>query len=134
MNVQVGDFFRQYKIIEKVGEGGMGVVYRAHDMTLGRDVALKFIVHGPSLAADLRERLQREARALAALNHPNILTIHDIGDADGAPFLVLEWMDGGALNDGAFRRQLPIPEFLHVAPPIAEATPASDVFSFGVLA
>jgi pimeloyl-ACP methyl ester carboxylesterase len=121
MLINAGDMFRQYCIIEKVGEGGMGVVYRARDTRLDRDVALKFMVHAlPEHAG----RLRGEARALASLSHPNILTIHDIGDADGTPFLVLEWIGGGALNDTA-PRPVSAREFLRIARPVAEALGAA---------
>ena len=125
MLVNVGDLFRQYRVIERVGEGGMGVVYRAHDTMLGRNVALKFMTHSPRLNSEHGDRLRREARALAALNHPNILTIHEIGDADGTPFLVLEWVGGGALSDPSFERPLSTREFARVALPIAEALGAA---------
>jgi pimeloyl-ACP methyl ester carboxylesterase len=123
--VNRGDLFRQYRIIEKIGEGGMGAVYRAHDTVLGRDVALKFVteVHQSDFAQG--DRLWREARALAALNHPNILTIHEIGDADGTPFLVLEWVVGRALSDSTFVRPMSVPEFARLALPIAEALAAA---------
>jgi pimeloyl-ACP methyl ester carboxylesterase len=122
MLINAGDMFRQYRVIEKVGEGGMGVVYRAHDTQLDRDVALKFMVHAlPEQAG----RLRTEARALAALNHPNILTIHDIGDADGTPFLVLEWVGGGGLSDTLPRSPLSAREFLRIALPVAEALGAA---------
>lgn len=78
MHLEPGEPFRHYSVIEKVGEGGMGVVYRARDTRLDRDVALKFIVRGPGLDTEAVHRLRREARALASLNHPNIVTIHDI--------------------------------------------------------
>lgn len=103
----------------------MGVVYRAHDTMLGRNVALKFMTHSPRLNSEHGDRLRREARALAALNHPNILTIHEIGDADGTPFLVLEWVGGGALSDPSFERPLSTREFARVALPIAEALGAA---------
>ena len=125
MPLAIGALFRQYRVLEKVGEGGMGVVYRAHDSTLGREVALKFILHGSLADAGLRDRLEHEARALAALNHPNILTIYEIGDDEGAPFLVLEWAGGGALSDPAFRRPLPTAEFIELAVPIAQALGAA---------
>jgi pimeloyl-ACP methyl ester carboxylesterase len=125
MLVNIGDLFRQYRVIERVGEGGMGVVYRAHDTVLGRDVALKFMTHSPRFNSEHGDRLRREARALAALNHPNILTIHEIGDADGTPFLVLEWVGGGALSDPSFRCPLSTREFARVALPIAEALGAA---------
>ena len=98
MLITAGDMFRQYRVIEKVGEGGMGVVYRAHDTKLDRDVALKFMLYASGIKSELGGRLRIEARALAALSHPNILTIHDIGDAEGTPFLVLEWIGGGSLS------------------------------------
>jgi pimeloyl-ACP methyl ester carboxylesterase len=123
--VNSGDLFRQYRIIEKIGEGGMGVVYRAHDTVLGRDVALKFVTEAHESDFGHGDRLRREARALAALNHPNILTIHEIGDADGTPFLVLEWVVGRALSDATFVRPMSVPEFARMALPIAEALGAA---------
>lgn len=125
MIVSAGELFRQYRLIEKVGEGGMGVVYRAHDTVLGRDVALKFILHGPWYSPEHADRLRREARALAALNHPGILTIYEIGDADGLPFLALEWVSGGALSDAPVRRPLPVEEFFRIALPVADALGAA---------
>jgi hypothetical protein len=83
MPVQVGTEFRQYRVLEQVGEGGMGVVYRARDTKLGREVALKFLTRLWSGVAGERDRLRHEARSLAALNHPNIVTVHDIDEADG---------------------------------------------------
>src|SRR5687767_4077203 len=100
----------------------MGVVYRAHDTRLDRDVALKFMVHARPEHAS---RLRGEAKALAALNHPNILTTHDIGDAEGTPFLVLEWVGGGALSDRATQLPLPAREFLRIALPVAESLAAA---------
>ena len=125
MLINAGDVFGQYRLIQKVGEGGMGVVYRAHDTKLARDVALKFMLHASGLKGEQGDRLRREARALAALNHPGILTIHDIQDADGIPFLVLEWVDGGALSDASWQRPLPTAEFLRVALPVADALGAA---------
>src|SRR5690349_20045280 len=87
-----------YEVVEKLGEGGMGVVYRARDTRLHRSVALKYL--SPVLAGltDARERAVREARAIAALNHPNIATIYEIADWDGATVQVLEFMPGGTLR------------------------------------
>ena len=121
MILNAGDLFRHYRVVERVGEGGMGVVYRARDTKLDRDVALKFMVHATRVNHEHANRLRREARALAALNHPNILIIHDIGDADGLPFLVLEWVGGGALSDSSVQRPLPIDEFLRIVLPVSEA-------------
>lgn len=125
MRVNVGDLFRQYRVIEKAGEGGMGVVYRAHDTILCRNVALKFMTHSAGFNVNDRDRLRREARALAALNHPNIVTIHEIGDADGTPFLVLEWVSGHALSDPSFERPVSAREFRRFGLPIAEALGAA---------
>ena len=119
--MNAGDLFRHYRVIEKVGEGGMGVVYRARDTKLDRDVALKFMVHASVVNSEHADRFRREARALAALNHPNILTIHDIGEADGLPFLVLEWVGGGALNNTRLQRPLSTDEFLRIVLPVADA-------------
>jgi pimeloyl-ACP methyl ester carboxylesterase len=120
MSIDVGDLVRHYRVVEHVGEGGMGVVYRAHDTRLGRDVALKVLHHAAPMTPERRDRLQREGRAIAALNHPNILTIHDIGEIDGMPFLVFEWVDGGTLAD-TLPRQMSPDAFLRLAIPIADA-------------
>jgi pimeloyl-ACP methyl ester carboxylesterase len=125
MRINPGDLFRHYRVIERVGEGGMGVVYKAHDTRLGRDVALKFMVRARPLDLEQGGRLEREARALAALNHPAILTIYDIGEADGLPFLVLEWMDGGALAVSRMALPMPISDFVRIASSVADALGAA---------
>ena len=125
MPVAPGDRVGQYEIVSAIGEGGMGEVYRARDTTLGRDVALKFMLHAAPLEAPRLDRLQREARALAALNHPNILTIHEIGDAGGVPFLVLEWVGGGSLADQRDKGPRSMEQFLRVALPVADALGAA---------
>jgi eukaryotic-like serine/threonine-protein kinase len=96
--LQRGDRLGQYEIVELVGAGGMGEVYRARDTKLGRDVALKVLP--PVFASDARRlvRFEREARLLASLNHPHLLTMHDIGDVDGRPYLVTEFVDRGTLK------------------------------------
>jgi len=125
MGLKAGDLFRHFRVLEKVGEGGMGVVYRAHDTKLDRDVALKFLTRIGRPMSEQDDRLRREARSLAALNHPNIVTIHDIDEAEGVPFLVLEWIAGRALSDPSFPRPLPTAEFLRVALSVAEGLAAA---------
>jgi hypothetical protein len=92
----IGRVFGQYEIVSRLGEGGMGVVYRARDRVLGRDVALKFL--GGALEAQARQRLLREARAASALSHPNICTVHEVGEADGESYIVMELIEGAPLS------------------------------------
>lgn len=125
MRLRTGDRFRHFRVLEKAGEGGMGVVYRAHDAKLGRDVALKFLTQVDGLDTERRERLRREARSLAALNDPGIVQIYEIGDVDGVPFLVLEWVEGRALNDPSFPRPLPLDQFLRIGSDAATALGAA---------
>jgi len=121
-----GEMFQRFRVIAKVGEGGMGVVYRAHDLRLDRDVALKFVTPAPGAATvDLRERLRREASALAALNHPNIVAIHDADEVDGVLYLVLEWIDGRPLNDPSLPRPMPADQFGRIAVGVADALAAA---------
>src|SRR5216117_2490747 len=88
----------RYDIIEMVGRGGMGVLYRARDPMLERDVALKMMLVDFTLDQTARERFQREAKAVARLQHRNVVTIHELGEADGAPFIVMEFLSGKDLE------------------------------------
>ncbi|MCI0439764.1 MAG: protein kinase, partial [Chloroflexi bacterium] len=90
----VGRTLGQYRVVEKLGAGGMGEVYRATDARLGRDVALKFLPEAFARDPDRLARFEREARLLASLNHPNIAAIHGLEEADGVRFLVLELVEG----------------------------------------
>lgn len=89
-----GTIVSHYRIIEKIGAGGMGEVYLADDTTLGRKVAIKFLPQRQTAKAEFRVRLEREARAAACLNHPNITTVHEIGDIEGQPYIVMEYVEG----------------------------------------
>jgi serine/threonine protein kinase len=117
----IGQELGHYTITAKLGEGGMGTVYRAEDSTLGREVAIKVL---PDEVSDSRERLERfsrEARAVAALNHPNIVTIHSVEEQDGIHFLTMELVEGQPLSTIIPDGGLPIESLLDVAVQLADA-------------
>ena len=114
-----------YEIISPLGAGGMGEVYRARDTRLGRDVAIKVLPEGMAHDADRLRRFEQEARTIAALNHPNILGIHDIGVHDGAPFLVSEFLEGQTLRVKLASGPLPVRRAIEYARGIAEGLAAA---------
>src|SRR3990170_3885645 len=121
----IGRTLGHYEIVEKLGEGGMGAVYRARDTTLGRDVALKLL---PEFVAADREkiaRLEREARLLASLSHPNIATLHGLEESNGQKFLVMELVPGETLAERIARGPLRVDECLSIFRQIAEGLEAA---------
>ena len=121
MGLAAGTKLGPYEIQAPLGAGGMGEVYRARDTRLGRDVAIKVLPAHLSSNPDLRQRMEREARSISSLNHPNICTLHDIGSQDGVDFLVMEHLDGETLADRLHRGAMPLEEALEIAIKIADA-------------
>src|SRR5271155_1050783 len=114
-----------YEIVAPIGAGGMGEVYRAKDTRLGRDVAIKVLPEGFARDADRLRRFEQEARAVAALNHPTILAIHDIGEYNGAPFLVSELLEGHSLREELNSGALPTRRAVEDASQIAQGLAAA---------
>src|SRR5712691_4980620 len=125
MAIDAGTRLGRYEIRSSLGAGGMGEVYRAQDTKLNRDVAIKVLPAAFSADAERLRRFEQEAQAAGALNHPNILSVYDVGTHDGAPYLVTELLEGESLRQHITRSPMELREVLDVASQVASALAAA---------
>src|SRR5664279_3012195 len=120
----IGKLISHYRVLQRLGAGGMGVVYKAQDTRLERFVALKLLPEGFAHDEDARRRFQREARATSGLNHPNICTTYDIGEDDGRVFIAMEFLDGMTLRELLHRGPLGLDRLIDIAIQVADGLDA----------
>ncbi len=123
--LSAGDVLAHYRVLEPLGSGGMAQVYLAEDVRLGRRLALKVLSHRTLPDEERLRRFEREARAISALNHPNILTVYDVGYADGTQFLATEYIDGVTLRSVIDRGPIDVRQALHIGIQIGQAVAAA---------